>query len=101
MNPVLAQTLKATVLMSRLIDPFTMSGLVAYGSSDEEDTMDEVNEGRQASEVRHCHCTLTLCNITDWIDLRRRIKLRTLDRQDRHLHVRNSSSYISPCKLTS
>jgi hypothetical protein len=68
-----------------------MSGLVAYGSSDEEHAMDEVNEGRQASEVRHRHCTLTLCHMTDWIDLRRRIKLSTLERPDRQLHVRNSS----------
>jgi len=61
--------------------PFKMSGLVGYGSSDEEDVMDVEDRRGLASEVRIHQLVLTSYIVTDWVDLRLPGELRTKRQQ--------------------
>lgn len=55
-----------------------MSALVAYGGSDEEDAVESLNDGKQASEVRPRLSSPRFMAMADCIDLRLQPRLRML-----------------------
>lgn len=72
-----------------------MSGLVGYGSSDEEDVLDMEDRRRLASEVRIHQIVLTSYIVTDWVDLRLPGELRTKRQQGKYNRVSANHIWIT------